>query len=428
MSVTIFQTTSTHKSSHIVLSGGGLTYTIDTHFGDYFASASSLSSATKFQFEHLINAMATELTVGLYDGTTDLTNAAVPGWDTVEGCAFSISATGIVSCHVNKSLAGTGTGITFAVGDVVTVVVDTTIATNNVKVYRVRGGTSSLSFTTSYTPASGEWWPYMGGKGTNPDNFGGGTVNFAGPFSRPLDSGFSPYDDGSIRLTTSPTRKSTHLVLSSNALAALSDATGDFGVSSDTKTAATKFQFEVTLGFTGSGINFFGIDNGTFSMTSGVPAIYGEGVGCKSYSTATEFNQDGSFLGTNGGVPNASGDVYTFVVDTTVTTNNIKVYQKGTLRKTFSWTSSTGEWWAWVGSRGLGSAILANFSGPFTRTLDSGYSAYDSPTTPISSTGEIKVWNGSSFIAKPIKVWNGTSWVTKPLKYWNGTSWVVTSY
>lgn len=46
----------------------------------------------------------------------------------------------------------------------------------------------------------------------------------------------------------------------------------------------------------------------------------------------------------------------------------------------------------------------------------------------VSATGQIKVYNGSSFIAKPLKVWNGSAWVTKPLKRWNGSAWVATNY
>lgn len=44
------------------------------------------------------------------------------------------------------------------------------------------------------------------------------------------------------------------------------------------------------------------------------------------------------------------------------------------------------------------------------------------------ATGQIKVWNGSSWVAKPVKVWNGTSWVVKPLKRYNGSTFVVTPY
>jgi len=42
--------------------------------------------------------------------------------------------------------------------------------------------------------------------------------------------------------------------------------------------------------------------------------------------------------------------------------------------------------------------------------------------------GAIKVWNGTSWVVKPVKVWNGSSWEEKPLKFYNGTSWVETNY
>lgn len=44
------------------------------------------------------------------------------------------------------------------------------------------------------------------------------------------------------------------------------------------------------------------------------------------------------------------------------------------------------------------------------------------------STGQIKVWNGTAWVVKPMKVWNGTSWVIKPVKRWNGAAWVETTY
>ncbi len=48
--------------------------------------------------------------------------------------------------------------------------------------------------------------------------------------------------------------------------------------------------------------------------------------------------------------------------------------------------------------------------------------------SPSGTTGDIKVYNGSSFVAKPVKYYNGASFVKKPLKYWNGSSWVTTPY
>jgi len=44
------------------------------------------------------------------------------------------------------------------------------------------------------------------------------------------------------------------------------------------------------------------------------------------------------------------------------------------------------------------------------------------------STGQIKVWNGSQWIAKPVKYWNGSAWTVKPVKYWNGSQWTITPY
>lgn len=44
------------------------------------------------------------------------------------------------------------------------------------------------------------------------------------------------------------------------------------------------------------------------------------------------------------------------------------------------------------------------------------------------STGQIKVWTGSAWVAKPVKVWNGSSWVIKPVKFYNGSIFITTGY
>ncbi|WP_156666217.1 hypothetical protein [Rhodococcus sp. HS-D2] len=49
-------------------------------------------------------------------------------------------------------------------------------------------------------------------------------------------------------------------------------------------------------------------------------------------------------------------------------------------------------------------------------------------TDAPSTTGQIKVFDGSTFVPKPVKVWNGTEWVTKPVKRWDGSNWVETNY
>lgn len=48
---------------------------------------------------------------------------------------------------------------------------------------------------------------------------------------------------------------------------------------------------------------------------------------------------------------------------------------------------------------------------------------------PAGGTGgNIKGWNGSAWVAKPMKAWNGSASVAKPLKRWNGSAWVTTPY
>jgi hypothetical protein len=46
----------------------------------------------------------------------------------------------------------------------------------------------------------------------------------------------------------------------------------------------------------------------------------------------------------------------------------------------------------------------------------------------VGAGGQIKVWDGTQWVAKPVKVWNGSEWIVKPLKYWDGTEWVTTPY
>lgn len=44
------------------------------------------------------------------------------------------------------------------------------------------------------------------------------------------------------------------------------------------------------------------------------------------------------------------------------------------------------------------------------------------------ASGQMKIYDGSIWIPKPVKVWDGVSWQTKPAKIWDGTSWVETTY
>lgn len=49
-------------------------------------------------------------------------------------------------------------------------------------------------------------------------------------------------------------------------------------------------------------------------------------------------------------------------------------------------------------------------------------------TPDVVGGGNIKVWTGSAFEAKPVKVWTGSAWEIKPLKRWTGSAWETTSY
>jgi hypothetical protein len=46
----------------------------------------------------------------------------------------------------------------------------------------------------------------------------------------------------------------------------------------------------------------------------------------------------------------------------------------------------------------------------------------------VSVTGQMKVYDGADWVAKPVKVWTGADWETKPLKRWSGTDWEETTY
>jgi hypothetical protein len=57
-----------------------------------------------------------------------------------------------------------------------------------------------------------------------------------------------------------------------------------------------------------------------------------------------------------------------------------------------------------------------------------GYVAMSMALRPAPGGGNIKVWNGSAWTAKPVKFWNGSAWITKPMKRWNGSAWITLPY
>lgn len=67
--------------------------------------------------------------------------------------------------------------------------------------------------------------------------------------------------------------------------------------------------------------------------------------------------------------------------------------------------------------------------GTFTNSTGGTGASWASATIALRpSIGNIKYWNGSSWLSKPVKYWNGSAWVKKPLKRWNGSAWVTTNY
>ena len=79
---------------------------------------------------------------------------------------------------------------------------------------------------------------------------------------------------------------------------------------------------------------------------------------------------------------------------------------------------------------------LSVYTAPALNAVDFVLSLY---TPPVYNTidfellasaiiGQIKVWLGSSWEAKPVKIFNGSTWEVQPVKYFNGSTWVTTSY
>jgi len=50
-------------------------------------------------------------------------------------------------------------------------------------------------------------------------------------------------------------------------------------------------------------------------------------------------------------------------------------------------------------------------------------SRIDTPYTATVTGSLVKVWNGSSWVEKPLKRWNGSAWVEASLKRWTGSVW-----
>jgi len=45
----------------------------------------------------------------------------------------------------------------------------------------------------------------------------------------------------------------------------------------------------------------------------------------------------------------------------------------------------------------------------------------------VPTGGGAKVWDGTSWVSRPVKVWDGSAWVEAPIKVWDGSSWVLSN-
>lgn len=89
-----------------------------------------------------------------------------------------------------------------------------------------------------------------------------------------------------------------------------------------------------------------------------------------------------------------------------------------------------------VSSGSLPSGLSLNTStGAITGTVSSAadYSftirasnSYGAITQSFSGTiaGGIRIWNGTTWLKRPVQVWNGSAWVPRTVRTWNGSSWV----
>jgi hypothetical protein len=93
------------------------------------------------------------------------------------------------------------------------------------------------------------------------------------------------------------------------------------------------------------------------------------------------------------------------------TARSPQVYQPVGLART-SLAAGSYHWQSWVTS-GASASPYSSFGGNSESLVD----------FAVGNAGLIKVYDGSSWVWKPVKVWNGTSWVTKTLRYWDGTHW-----
>ena len=180
---TTLQTTNgTRKSSDISLSGGNLTAS-GTRNVDDSVSASAKTTTSKFivEFTLTFTSSSTFAYCGIDDGSFDMSSATgqCPGLYG-EGISVEVNTTNSPNFHKDGADQGFF-GSAVASPLVVTFVVDTTTGTNNVLIYYTITGTTTLIKTLSWTPATGNWWAWVGARNaaTVTANFGGSAFTYS---------------------------------------------------------------------------------------------------------------------------------------------------------------------------------------------------------------------------------------------------------
>lgn len=190
----------------------------------------------------------------------------------------------------------------------------------------------------------------------------------------------------------------------------------DSGTLGTSFTVTFDFKVHPNAGSGGDAVYFYFGDSSTPGDEDGNYGGYS--INYDDYSgdfSTLQLNFQGSRLADDNTVPTstiADGNWHTAKI--VVALPNIQVWLDGT--KYIDFTDSTrtlgGSLFGWGARCGGGAHNEHDIKNLLVTTASAG------------ATGRPKVWNGSSWVQKPLKVWSGSAWVEKPVKVWNGSSWV----
>lgn len=91
-----------------------------------------------------------------------------------------------------------------------------------------------------------------------------------------------------------------------------------------------------------------------------------------------------------------------------------KIYQPAALGLT-GLAQDNFHWRSWLAA-GAATSPAAAFGGNSETAIDF--------VIGTDHSGQIRVYNGSSWVWKPVKTWTGSAWTTKTLRHWDGSTWI----